>query len=40
MVKTFFFKPNYLFNELTTGTLHINLYAGILAALLYRQSKI
>ncbi|MGQ1889282.1 hypothetical protein ACT29H_02450 [Thermophagus sp. OGC60D27] len=39
MVKTFFFKPNYLFNELTTGTLQINLYAGILAALLYRQSK-
>ena len=39
MVKTFFFKPNYLFNELTTGTLLINLYAGILAALIYRIRK-
>ncbi|WP_462317506.1 hypothetical protein [Marinilabilia sp.] len=37
MVKTFFFKPNYLFNELTTGTLLINLYAGILVAILFRQ---
>jgi hypothetical protein len=40
MVKTFFFKPNYLFNELTTGTLLINLYAGILAALIYRVRKV
>jgi hypothetical protein len=40
MVKAFFFKPNYLFNELTTGTLLINLYAGILAAVLYRQKII
>lgn len=40
MVKTFFFKPNYLFNELTTGTLLINLYAGILAALIYRLRKV
>jgi hypothetical protein len=39
MVKSFFFKPNYLFNELTTGTLLINLYAGILAALIYRIRK-
>jgi O-antigen ligase len=39
IVKTFFFKPNYLFNELTTGTLLINLYAGILAALIYRIRK-
>ncbi|HKK68563.1 MAG TPA: hypothetical protein VJ946_10135 [Bacteroidales bacterium] len=37
MVKTFFFKPNYLFNELTTGTLLINLYAGILLAILFRH---
>lgn len=36
MLKTFLFKPNYLFNELTTGTLLINLYAGILVALIYR----
>lgn len=40
MVKTFFFKPNYLFNELTTGTLLINLYAGILTALIYRLRKL
>ncbi len=39
VVKTFIFKPNYLFNELTTGTLMINVYAGILAALLYRQQQ-
>ncbi|WP_016778405.1 hypothetical protein [Anaerophaga thermohalophila] len=39
MIKTFVFKPNYLFNELTTGTLLINLYAGILIALLYRNIK-
>ncbi|MGM0377069.1 MAG: O-antigen ligase family protein [Bacteroidota bacterium] len=36
MVKTFLFRPNYLFNELTTGTLLINLYAGLLLAVLYR----
>lgn len=40
MVKTFFFKPNYLFNELTTGTLLINLYAGILMAVLFRQKAV
>jgi O-antigen ligase len=39
LVKTFFFKPNYLFNELTTGTLLINVYAGLLLAILYRQQK-
>lgn len=38
MVKNFLFKPNYLFNELTTGTLMINLYAAILLGLLYRQN--
>ncbi|MFO8000841.1 MAG: O-antigen ligase family protein [Marinilabilia sp.] len=39
MVKTFLFRPNYLFNELTTGTLLINLYAGLLLAVLYRHTQ-
>ncbi len=40
IVKTFLFKPNYLFNELTTGTLMINLYAGLLLAILYRNRNL
>ncbi|MFW6267590.1 MAG: O-antigen ligase family protein [Marinilabiliaceae bacterium] len=39
MVKTFLFRPNYLFNELTTGTLLINLYAGLLLAVLFRSTQ-
>ncbi|HKK69247.1 MAG TPA: hypothetical protein VJ946_13580, partial [Bacteroidales bacterium] len=39
-VKTFLFKPNYLFNELTTSPMMINLYAGMLLAVLYRNREI
>jgi hypothetical protein len=39
VVKSFLFKPNYLFNELTTGTLMINFYSGILLAIIYRIPK-
>ena len=37
MIKTFFLDSNYLFNELSTATLLVNVYAGLLLAVLFRS---